>query len=276
MEKKKLFTISVLLLLAAGIWIGSFVCHKAFSYKKAVELMETGDADNAYKEFKKLAGYKDAEQKLSELEQADPALPYRSCMRKDIVKFGKYEQNNDSSDGPEPIEWLVIDRIEDEVLLISLYCLEYRTYNDVPFEPVTWENCAIRKWLNHDFYNSAFSEGEKRLMMVRENQNPDQSAAGTEGGADTEDLVYLLSEKEAGIYMSDEMDQDYVGKAFATEYVAALGALTDKDGLTEWWLRTPGAYEYAAQFVDTAGEIYTAGAYVDLAYSVRPVIWLKV
>ena len=42
MEKKKLFTISVLLLLAAGIWIGSFVCHKAFSYKKAVELVKQG------------------------------------------------------------------------------------------------------------------------------------------------------------------------------------------------------------------------------------------
>ncbi len=275
-KKKITVCIALLLVLIAGIWLGFLELKKAGSYKKAWQLMETGSLDKAYKCFKELKGYRDSEEKMAEMVRTDPALPYRTSNRGDTVFFGVYEQNNNASDGAEPVEWLVLDRIDDEVLLLSLFCLDYRMYNDVSFEPVTWETSVMRKWLNEDFYDLAFTDEEKHLVMVMENQNPDHPVVGTEGGKATKDRVYLLNETEIGIYMSDEMEQASLGKASATDYAAAMGAMTNEEGMTEWWVRSPGAYEYTAQFVDTAGVLYTAGAYVELSYGVRPALWLKV
>lgn len=258
-----LFLILALILAVTG-------SRKNTAYDEALRLTEIGDTVRAYTLFKELGGYKDAEEKAAELVLADPALPYRALSKGDTVTFGSYEQDNDFSDGNEPIEWIVLDRIDDEILLLSASCLDCRTYNDIPFESVTWEESAIRKWLNEDFYSQAFSDEERQLIMLTENVNPDQSVVGTNGGADTEDRVFLLCEKEARIYIGDEMNRDYIGAASATEYAVSHGAHTDETGMCEWWLRTPGTYEYAAQFIETDGNLYTAGAYVDIAYAVRP------
>ena len=45
----------------------------------------------------------------------------------DYVKFGNYFQSNDTT--KEPVEWLVIDENQDEVLLISKYVLDAQAYN---------------------------------------------------------------------------------------------------------------------------------------------------
>lgn len=37
----------------------------------------------------------------------------------DTVFFGKYEQDNDASDGKETIAWIVLDKKDDRVLLLS-------------------------------------------------------------------------------------------------------------------------------------------------------------
>lgn len=265
-----------ILILCVGIWAFVTESRKAASYKEATGLVQAGDAEGAYQIFRKIDNYKDAREKMAELIRDDPSLPYRMLTKGDTITFGVYEQNNDLSDGEESMEWVVLDIIGDEILLLSENCIDCRVYNDVPFEPVTWEKCALRKWLNEDFYANAFSEEEKQLIKPAENKNPDQSALGTEGGADTEDCVYILSEIEAGIYMGNEMDREYIGKAPATEYAIDNGAKADENGMTEWWLRTPGGYEYTAQFVETSGTVYTSGAYVDLSYAVRPAIWLSV
>lgn len=46
------------------------------------------------------------------------------CGKKDIgvgdyVEFGKYEQDNDNSNGQEPIKWQVLDIDDDKALLIA-------------------------------------------------------------------------------------------------------------------------------------------------------------
>ena len=40
------------------------------------------------------------------------------------MTFGHYEQDNDKSNGSEPIEWVVIESNGDEVTLLSRYCLD--------------------------------------------------------------------------------------------------------------------------------------------------------
>ncbi|MCR4751870.1 MAG: DUF6273 domain-containing protein [Eubacterium sp.] len=275
-EKKKKIWYGVLCgcILAAAICIVVPAGRKASLYREAEQFLQTEDTVRAYRAFSGLGGYKDAEKRAEDLIRNDPALPYRALAKGDRLTFGTYEQDNDEKDGKEPVEWIVLDRIGDEILLLCAVCLDCRTYNDVPFEPVTWENSAVRGWLNGTFYDTAFSQEEKKRIMTAENRNPDQSEAGTDGGADTSDCVFLLCEKEAGIYLGNEMDQEYIGKAEATAYAASRGVHADEDGVAEWWLRTPGEYAYTAQFVDSGGKTYIAGAYVDIAFGIRPAIWL--
>ena len=42
----------------------------------------------------------------------------------DVITFGKYEQDNKTSNGKEDIEWIILDRQGDKVLLISRMALD--------------------------------------------------------------------------------------------------------------------------------------------------------
>ncbi len=115
------------------------------------------------------------------------------------VIFGSYEQDGDSSNGPEPIEWEVIDENDGEMLLISHYILDSKPYNTEQTD-VTWETCTLRKWLNNDFYNTAFSAGEQNMIITTTLSNNDNAYFGTAGGNDTEDKVFILSLDEVMDY----------------------------------------------------------------------------
>ena len=61
----------------------------------------------------------------------------------EIVTFGKYEQDGMRSNGPEAIEWLVLDVQEDKALLLSRYALDSMPYHD-NYKAVTWETSDLR------------------------------------------------------------------------------------------------------------------------------------
>ena len=69
------------------------------------------------------------------------------------VVFGKYEQDDDASNGKEPIEWIVLAKEKDRALLISKYGLAAQQYN-TEWTDETWETCSLRKWLNETFLNA--------------------------------------------------------------------------------------------------------------------------
>ena len=278
--KKKVWLILLIVILVIGAITAVFVIrdnrNKADTYQKAVQMVQTGNTSDAYRLFRELGSYQDAEQRLSELAAADVLLPYRAAEKRDTISFGHFEQDNDLSNGPEPIQWIVLDKIDGQLLLLSASCLKGMAYNTAAFTPVTWETSSLRAWLNEDFFSSAFTEEEKALILTVSNENPDQSIVETPGGRDTRDRVFVLCERDTVIYLNDPVDQEAVGKAPTTEYAKANGLQTDEEGNASWWLRSPGMYEYIAQFVDQNGEPYTNGASTDIDYlcGVRPVMWL--
>ncbi len=187
--------------------------------------------------------------------------------------FGHYEQDNNKNNGSEPIEWQVLAEESDRVLLISKYGLDNKKYNKA-YEPVTWENCSLRKWLNGDFYNSAFSHEEKGRIRQVINQNPDSPNGEAEGGNATADHVFLLTAEEAREYFKTDEDR----KCFATDYASANGAYVSENfgGTSMWWLRSPGADGKNALDVYFEGWIYLYGGSVnDDDKVVRPAIWLS-
>lgn len=67
-----------------------------------------------------------------------------TCETGDVITFGAYEQDGNSSNGTEAIEWIVLERDGNKVLVLSLYCHEQMPFNNT-LAPVTWEKCSLRK-----------------------------------------------------------------------------------------------------------------------------------
>ena len=51
-----------------------------------------------------------------------------SCKIGDTVSFGSYEQDNNTENGAEAIEWIVLDVEGENVLLLSKYGLDAQAY----------------------------------------------------------------------------------------------------------------------------------------------------
>lgn len=58
----------------------------------------------------------------------------------DVITFGAYEQDNNHSNGTEPLEWIVLDRQDDKVLLLSRYVIDCQQYHE-EWCDITWGRC---------------------------------------------------------------------------------------------------------------------------------------
>ena len=118
----------------------------------------------------------------------------------DIITFGTYDQDNDPSDGQEPIEWYVLEETDGTLTLLSVQLLDEGVYDSDLENPVTWESCELRQWLNGTFYEIAFSPAEQAHVLTTTLKNTE--------GADTNDQVWLLSSEEFYAYFGVQPDPD--------------------------------------------------------------------
>ena len=219
-----------------------------------------------------------------------------------IITFGSYEQDNNPANGKEPIEWYVLDKSDGQMMLVAVKILDSMPYG-VYGDEVLWETCALRSWLNNDFYNEAFSVNEKTLIADSYIVNANTPNYGTKAGNDTIDKVFCLSFGELETYFhidSRNMDnmpwedycaycynQDHRILAAPTEYAHAKGAyvLTRGDawfyrwdvsyavGSGNWWLRSPGYSTTYAARVDVGGGADALGRSVSFrSIGVRPAL----
>lgn len=190
----------------------------------------------------------------------------------DYIVLGSYEQDNDTSNGKENIEWLVLAREGDKLLLISRYALDNQPYNTSD-TGVTWENCSLRTWLNGTFINNAFSSDEKELIQsttVTADKNPSYS---TSPGNNTTDNVFLLSIAEVNKFFSSNSAR----QCQATVYAMAQGVSAYYHAICHWWLRSPGLDSDRAVCVGGDGSLILPGPSVTNAYNaVRPALWIDI
>lgn len=195
----------------------------------------------------------------------------------DIVSFGSYEQDGLRQIGAEPIEWVVLEVQENQALLLSRYALDSKPYNNT-YGPVTWETCSLRNWLNDTFLNTAFTEAEKKQILLTEVDNSrtqGNSEWRISGGNNTKDFVFLLSYEESERYFNGSVDR----VCLPTSYAVSQGAdiRVHDDGITEsgwWWLRSPGEAQHHASFVNFDGTRYS-NAVGNEYLSVRPALWIS-
>lgn len=271
--------ICIFLLLAIykiGLNINNYFAQKKM-YREAVAYINCGKVDEAREMFFRLGDYEDSqsyvEDVLKNLEKGDSFL------------FGKYEQDGNIENGPEPIEWIVLGTTKTKALLLSKCCIEKLPYNNRN-EKTTWEKSDIRKWLNSTFVNTAFSEKQAELYLNRTaNKTQSNSKYNTSSGRETEDKVFLLSEVDFNTYLNTVLK-----KAKGSKYIVDNGYTKDEYCL--YWLRTAGVSQYNAMNVSIEGELNHMGYAVDHSISqqhpdkegetmylgslgVRPAIWIN-
>ena len=187
----------------------------------------------------------------------------------DYVTFGRYEQDNDMANGKEAVEWLVLDKQGDRLLLISRYGLDRKMFHET-HASVTWESCTLRAWLNDTFLKTAFSDEEQGQILqttVSADPNPKYD---TNPGNETTDMVFLLSIPEAEKYFSS----DPARQCKATAYAQAQG-VSIRDDACWWWLRSPGDSQAYAAHILIGGMVLCEGCYIcATGEAVRPTIWI--
>ena len=188
--------------------------------------------------------------------------------------FGSYEQDGDSSNGKEPIEWLVLDRDGDRALLLSKYALDYQSF--MPFyepvtEPYTWESCSLRRWLNGTFLNAAFSADEQQRLLTTTVITSPGSLHRENGPVTTEDRVFLLSNTEVYAYFANEAATAAEYTAYALSANPWAGSAT-APGAVDWWLRTTDGSDHPDGVHPDGGVGEGARAYE--GEYVRPAIWV--
>lgn len=219
-----------------------------------------------------------------------------------IIIFGSYEQDNNPANGKEPIEWYVLDKSDGQMLLVAVKLLDTMAYG-IYGDEVLWETCALRNWLNNDFYNEAFSVEEKTLITDSYVVNANNPNYDTKAGNDTIDKVFCLSFEELETYFHIDSrnmnnmswaeyctycyNQDHRILAAPTEYAHGKGAfiltkggawfyqwdVSYAVGSGNWWLRSPGYSTTYAARVDAGGGADPMGRTVSFtSIGVRPAL----
>lgn len=213
-------------------------------YNSAVSLMNDGKLDDAYNIFIGLNDYKDSNKMVSKVRLLKSKESLKNIKVGSHIKFGMYEQDNNKSNGKEYIDWLVLEVKDGKAFVISKYLLDEQVYH-TECEPVTWETCSLRKWLNNDFINAAFTTEEKEIIptiTVSTEKNPEYN---TKPGKATTDKVFLLSFAENVKYIPIIKK---AGDTSATQYTISKADYIDNKN-PKYWLRTPGETQQSAMYM---------------------------
>ena len=194
----------------------------------------------------------------------------------DKIPFGRYPQGANGE--IEPLMWRVLAVESGRALLITDKLIDCVRYHETDTK-VTWETCSLRRWMNNEFINKAFSSSEQMLIVTVTIPNQKSGIFGLKEGNSTSDKIFALSINEAKKYFHNDNDR----MAAPTGYAKKQGCWTrdnyslptgEKTGW--WWLRSPGDIGYDAAYVGSSGYVLQNGADVDRNYGcVRPAFWLN-
>ena len=114
-----------------------------------------------------------------------------------------------------------------------------------------WEECSIRKWLNSNFYDTAFSEVQKNYIILTDvdnSESQDYSYWSKGGSCNTNDRVFLLSYTETCNYHDIIMQHDNYTTAFCRERLTFHSSNMTPEEIKScsWWKRSPGPLPVAA------------------------------
>lgn len=206
-----------------------------FQYERALQMIEDGNCKEAVITLGKLDGYASSEYYLETVYAQYPQYRLVNAEVGQLVCYGMYNQEKNVA----PIEWLVLAKESDRVLLLSRHILDAQPYSGTVELPA---------WLESTFRTTAFNEKE--------------SAAVSE--------VFLLNRAQIEQYLS--------GKGYEsskpTTFARSRGSWTDYTGSHNWW---SGEQSFGGRHFIVSGGGYI-GRQVnsdDEMDGVRPAVWVS-
>ena len=240
---------------------------KEAKYLWAKELLAKGDFAAADEKFAELGEYKDSAAciekiKLQSLVNAEVG---------DVVKIGKsghaYKKD---------ITWIVLDKIDNKMLVISENILEKSAYDGNDLYKNVWTyNDQSSEWASSDIceslqrhvgdletYSNYFNAEETQIILDSYIHTPNNPKYDTSGGPDTVNKLFLLSIDEAEKYFAS--DEERAAKLYGNDEC-------------RWWLRSPGSGTYTSAYVKFDGGIALQGYNTtEEDIGVRPAMWIDV
>ena len=192
------------------------------------------------------------------------------------VAFGEYVQGNSGNYVPSPVEWLVLEENDNDMLLLSKAALEAGSMCNAPGgNPATWENSDLRKWLNGEFLKETFSKKERSMLVENALITESVNEEGTKALSKTFDHVYLLSKTEYASKLRRLIDQCELTSYAEANSPAELyreGIDLYKPFYCGWWLRTSDNSNFDVGGSSLEDKSVPA---TENAIGVRPVIRVK-
>ena len=214
------------------------------------------------------------------------------------VTFGSYY--NDNSETKSGIEWTVVEKKNGSVYLMTsdiIDCVPYDIDSGRAEKGSVWKDSYIRRWLNEDFYDTAFTDEEKAIINETD-ITVKYYPKGIES-KETEkstDRVFLLSDKQAKKlaveqlaapitkYASEKYDSVSSNMDNGAWNITNVSGSSTDIGKGTWWIMSPGSYYYGS-CVDRDGVIHSVECFKLRYYEcidnyaacvgVRPVISMK-
>lgn len=152
-------------------------------------------------------------------------------MSKRIITLGTWEG--------KPIEWLVLKEEGFATFCVSKIVLFTHCYNDDENKGNDYAKSDIRKYLNSNFFKTAFSDVEKKKIINVKNTD-----------SNTKDNIFLLSKSEIENLMSN-------GERICGHW---------------WYTRTPSNNERVYEHKSDAASFATYLTDID---GIRPAMWIK-
>ena len=147
----------------------------------------------------------------------------------------------------EPIRWRILSTDGKTAFILCDSIIANKRYDD---SSNNYKNSEVRQWLNETFYETAFSEMQKEIILITKVDNSVSSTGYSSNSyacEDTEDKIFLLSYKEvtnsAYGFSQDQYEYDTARRMQTSDYSRATGAGiyfgSSYYGNWCWWLRSP-------------------------------------
>ena len=140
----------------------------------------------------------------------------------------------------EPIRWRILSTDGNTALILCDSIIANHIYGSS-----NYENSEIRQWLNEQFYETAFNELQREIILTTKVDNSVASTGDSNNPyacEDTEDKVFLLSYKEvinsSYGFSSDSSTYDTARRMQTSDYSIATRAYMNTYGNGYWWLRS--------------------------------------
>ena len=227
------------------------------------------------------------EQTKETTSQPDPqtAAALENLKPADTFTFGTWEQDGDSGIGAEPITWIVLRQDVGKMLVLSEKVLEYMCFkkgtDENKYPRSLYDESDLRAFLIGDFYNNAFTDAEKAMILTSKITTKYKDEHYNELTFETEDKVFALSKDESARYVSGVGTNVYgiptkrvdADNPYGTSSISGVNGV---DKAMSWWLRDMGtdSNKYAAYVRASTSRKYNDDEEVYDRAGVRPAMWI--